>query len=345
MATEQMIEEVTVDNQALRLVHEDIALDKLELDEANPRIRYRLMADAHGKPIEEAILAMPGVSKLRDEIRVNGGLIERIIVQRNGNGKFKVIEGNCRTTCFRSLHHKDQTDQRWKKVPARIVPENADPRQIAILLSDFHVAGKIKWYPHEKAGQVYHMLATLKMTETEVAAYLRTSKATVSRLLNAYRMMFERFLKIDDGKYKDEGERKWSYFEEFFKKGDLVVEFKRNPEFGDDFCRWVGDGKIPQPVLVRQLPDVLKHPEARKKLEKGGTFAEAIKIVDASDPEQSSDFFKMLAKMRESCSNAAQVKEILRIRSDKNARAKVVETYKSLVDFMKLADVEVPKDA
>ncbi len=41
---EQMIEEVTVGNQALRLVHDDIPLDKLELDENNPRIRYRLIA-------------------------------------------------------------------------------------------------------------------------------------------------------------------------------------------------------------------------------------------------------------------------------------------------------------
>jgi len=50
-----------------------------------------------------------------------------------------------------------------------------------------------------------------------------------------------------------------------------------------------------------------------------------------------------MAKMREACTNAAQVKEILRIRTDKVARQRVVDTYTALVDFMKLADVEPPK--
>jgi hypothetical protein len=338
--SDQLIEEVTVGNKALRLIHEELPIEKLDLDENNPRIRYRLMASLNGKPLQEAIRSMHEFPGLKKDIEGNGGLREKIIAQRNGNGKFKVIEGNCRLTALEDLHRKMPGDSRWKKVPARILPEDADPKQIAILLSDFHVAGKIEWRAHEKAGQVYHMVTKLTMDQGEVATYLRTSKATVNRWLAAYRFMVEKFLKA----YPDKGEGTWSYFEEFFKKSDLVNELKANPEFGDDFCRWIGEGRLPQPVLVRQLPDVLKNPEARKKLEKGGTFAEAMKIVETSDPEQGSDFFKMLAKMRESCSNAAQVKEILRIRSDKNARVKVLDTYKALVDFMKLADVEIPKD-
>ena len=69
---------------------------------------------------------------------------------------------------------------------------------------------------------------------------LRTSKTTVNRLLQAYGFMVDRFLKIDDEKYAKEGEHKWSYFEELFKQRDLRTELKQNPDFGDDFCRWVG---------------------------------------------------------------------------------------------------------
>ena len=61
-----------------------------------------------------------------------------------------------------------------------------------------------------------------------------------------------------------------------------------------------------------------------------------------AEPEHVSDFFRLLAKMRESCTSAAQVREILRIRSDKVARQKVLDTYKAFVDFMRLADVETP---
>ena len=63
-------------------------------------------------------------------------------------------------------------------------------------------------------------------------------------------------------------------------------------------------------------------------------------MVNAAEPEQGSDFFKMLAKTREACMNAAQVKEILRIRTDKVARQRLIDTYEALVDFMRLADVE-----
>ena len=54
-------------------------------------------------------------------------------------------------------------------------------------------------------------------------------------------------------------------------------------------------------------------------------------------------FFKLLAKVRESCTNAAQIKDVLRIREDKIARQRMIDTYNALVGFMKLADVEPPK--
>jgi hypothetical protein len=344
--SEQFIEEVTVGAKTLRLTHEDIPLDKIELDDDNPRIRYRLKAEMNGKAasLDEAIMSMNGVAALQRDIELNEGLQEKIIVQRNGNGKFKTIEGNCRLVCIRRLHKKHPHDPRWKTVPARIVPSDVEPRQIAILLTGWHIAGKIQWKAHEKAGQVYHMIETLKMDTLEVATYLHTSKSTVIRLLHAYKMMFELFLKIDGGKYSKEGEGKWSFFDEFFKKKELVAEMKKNPEFAEQFCRWVGEEKIPRGEMVRQLPEVIKNPDARKIIESGGKFDDAIKIVDATEPEQNSDFFKLLAKMRDACTNAAQVKEILRIRSDKVARDKVLGTYKSLVDFMKLADVDVPSE-
>jgi len=75
--------------------------------------------------------------------------------------------------------------------------------------------------------------------------------------------------------------------------------------------------------MVRHLPEIIKNPEARKVLESSGKFDDAIKIVDATEPEQNSDFFKLLAKMRDACSQAVQVKEIVRIRSDKVARDKL----------------------
>ncbi len=339
---EQMIEEVTIDGRPIRLEHADVPIDQIELDENNPRIRYRLKLQQNGKSLEQVIMLMPEVKALKRDIEKNGGLRERVILQPNGT-KLKAMEGNVRVTCYQDLSHKCPDDPRWKTVPARILPKDVHPKQIAILLADFHVAGKITWKAHEKAGHVYQMVHELNMPLDDIATYLRTSKSTVSRLEQAYRFMVERFLKIDDEKYAKIGEYKWSYFEEFFKQRDLREEFKKNPEFGDDFCRWVGEGHLPAGEDVRVLPSILRHPEARKKFEKGAPLAEVKKMVEQEEPEQGSDFFKLMAKFREACTNAAQVKEILRIRADKVARQRVVDTYEALVDFMRLADVEVPE--
>jgi len=349
MSTEtQMVEEVTIDGRPIRLAYADVPIDEIELDETNPRIRYRLSMEKNGKGLEQVILAMPEVKALRRDIEKNGGLRERVILQPQSNGakKKKAVEGNCRLTCYQSLHQKNKTDPRWKTVPARILPEGVDPKQVAILLADFHVAGKITWNAHEKAGHVHQMVHELNMPLEDIATYLRTSKSTVSRLEQAYKFMVDRFLKIDDEKYAKVGERKWSYFEEFFKQKDLREEFKKNPDFGDSFCRWVGDGRLPEGETVRSLPTIIKNPDAYKKFKEApaeDAFKSAMKMLEQSDPELGSDFFRLMGKFREACTDAAQVKEILRIRSDKVARQRVLDTYEALVDFMRLADVEVPK--
>jgi hypothetical protein len=334
-----MVEEVTIGGKNVRLTYEDVPIEMLHLDEDNPRIRYRARLEQGGKTREEVLMAMSEVKALRKDIEKNGGLRERVILQKNGKG-YKVVEGNCRTVCLQSLHHKEPNNPTWQTVPARILPDSVDPKQVAILLSDFHVAGKITWNAHEKGGQVYYMVNELGMKQDDIAVYLRTSKSTVNRLLQAYELMVDRFLKIDNETYAKDGERKWSYFEEFFKQKVLREELKKNPEFGDDFCRWVGEGRLPKGENVRDLPAILENPEVRKKFEKGMPFDDVIKIVEAAHPEINSDFFKLLERVRESCTNTGQIKEILRIRGDQVARDRLIETYDALVDFMKLADVD-----
>jgi hypothetical protein len=346
---DRLIEETTIDNKTIQLVHDDVAIERIELDQDNPRIRYRLALEANGngkKPtereLEKVILDVPEVKRLLRDIEQNGGLRERVILQENG-AKLKAIEGNCRLTCIRALHRKDKDDPRWKTIPARIMPSDVNPKHLAILLTDFHVAGKIRWEAHEKAGQIYHMANELGMSQDEIALYWHASKGTVSRFLLAYSFMVERFLKVDGGKYAKIGRRKWSFFDEFFKKKELKEELKENPDFGDTFCRWVGDEHLPQGADVRFLPTILKHPDARERFETGTSLAEVKKMIEKEEPEQGSDFFKQLGNMRQNFTSAAQVKEILRIRTDKVARQRLIDTYEAMVDFMRLADVEVPK--
>jgi hypothetical protein len=345
----KLMEETVVGNQTIQLTHMDVPIERIALDYENPRIKYRLSIEplkngkkATDKELEKLILGLPDVRSLRRDIQHNGGCYERVILQENGS-KYKAIEGNCRTACVRDLHAKEPTDVRWKSIPARILPKDVDPKHVAILLTGFHVAGKIQWKAHEKAGQCYSMVHDLGMSQEDIAFYMHASKSSVNRYLTAYAFFVDRFLKIDEGKYAKGGEGKWSHFEEFFKKKELRDELAKNPKFGDDFCRWVGDGRLPMGMDVRFLPTLLIYPEVREQFEAGASLPEVKKMIEKADPEQGSDFFKLLGKMREACTSAAQVKEILRIRTDKVARQRLIDTYEAMVDFMHLADVDLPK--
>ncbi len=344
----QIVEEVTVAGQTIRLLHDEVSLDLLDLDFENPRIKYKLSLQLMNgdrpseKDLEKLILDLPEVRKLRRDIEHNKGVRERIIVQKTEDGRYKAVEGNCRTACVRDLLRKTK-DATWKKIPAKVMDEDVDPKHKAILLTDFHVNGKIDWEAHEKAGQIYYMSRDLGMSQDDIVIYNHSSKATVNRTLTAYGFFVDTFLTMDKGKYAKEGRQKWSYFDEFFKKKELREELARNPKFGEQFCRWIGEGQMPQPVLVRKLPDVLRHKDAREKLEGGGTFAEALKVLEATDPEQGSEFFRLLKKTKEALTDTTQIKEILRIRTDDVAQKRVLETYAAMVDFMRLADVEIPK--
>jgi len=342
----QVIEEVSIDGRPFRLVHDTIPIDEVEYDEENPRMKYTLllqqMSGGKRKTMDDTMLEFADIKALAKDIDQNGGLLERIIVQPHGR-KMKAKEGNRRLAAYRFLHGKSPDDPRWQSIPARIAPTNADARQIAIMLAHFHVVGKRPWDPHEKAAHIYDLVKKFGMSQDEIATVLHTSKTTVNNLLAAYSLMFDRFLTIDDNKFAKHGEKRWSYFLEFQKSKDLRAESKRRPDFADDFCRWVGENRIPEGADVRRLSSILRHADAREMFEKGMPFKDVIKMVETAEPEQGSDFFKLLAKVRDSCTNIAQVREILRIRNDENARKRVLDTYSALVDFMRLADVEIPE--
>jgi hypothetical protein len=344
---DRLIEEMTVDNRVIQVTHDYVPIDKIELDYENPRLKYRLAKNLNGKKptekqLEDEILALPEVKDLLRDIQHSGGLHDRVILQKNGHGKYKAVEGNCRTTCVRELRTKHPEDERWKKVPARILPADADDRIKARLLTSYHVAGKIQWKAHEKAAYCYHMFHDLKIKQEDIAIAMHASKGTVGRFITAYGFFVNSFLRL----YPKAGEGKWSYFEEFFKKKELRDALEKNPDFGERFCQWVGDGRLEKGADVRFLPVLLTHPDALKVFEesdKDVALAKAKKLIEKDEPEQGSDFFKQLGKMRQDLTSAAQVKEILRIRTDKIARQRLLDTYQAMVDFMRLADVEIPQ--
>src|SRR5262245_18594553 len=203
---EKHFEDMMLGGRIIKIEVTTLPVEKLEIDRDNPRIQYRLMRLANSHNLDEVILNMPEVKELKKDIEGNGGVRERPYVQFNKElDKYKVIEGNCRTACYRDLHKRYTTDNRWAHMPVRIFPEDVSGREIAIFLSDQHVSGKIPWKAYEQAGQIYRMHHEHKMTEEEIARYLRIKVGQVQQLYKAYELM-TRFIKVDDGKYGADGE-------------------------------------------------------------------------------------------------------------------------------------------
>lgn len=329
--TPQMIEEITLGGQSVRLIHDDIPLKDAKLDRRNQRIQFFVSVmggDVSDDDLEKKLWEIPDVKALYRAILFNQGLVERIIIQADGT----VVEGNCRTVCYRKLSKEFPDEPRWQKIPARILPPDIDPKLLAILLGEMHVAGKNKWTAYEKAAYVYRMHEEHGFSLDHLAEHLRGSKATIKKLLDAFRLCKEQFLE----KYpKAENVYKFSYFEEFykkFKKPDLELE--------KEFVDWVGNEKLTEGVQVRDLPDIVKHPTARKSLSESG-YTSAMRVLEAVDPSYASEFFGAIDWMVDQF-NKAPAEDIRAVRDGDEARInKIKALNQALIEFAELANLKL----
>ena len=92
-----------------------LPIDQVGLDLENPRIKQWLEIygdDITSEGIALALSASSGTSStstysaLKESIKVNKGIINPIIVNRNADGKLVVIEGNTRLQIYKDLKRK-----------------------------------------------------------------------------------------------------------------------------------------------------------------------------------------------------------------------------------------------
>lgn len=330
------VDELTIDGRSIRVRHTELPLESVHLDARNPRIANTLhfANDAEGdlaQQVEALLWKDDDVKDLYRQILVNKGLVERIIVRQDGT----VVEGNCRTVCYRKLRAAFPNEVRWRKIPARILPENIGARDVAILLGEMHVAGKNTWTPFEKAGHVYVMHKDLALTQDEIAQRLRMSKSKVNQLVRAFDVMKNKFLV----RYPGFGSvRKFSYFEELFRKPELREWVSRSPRAEDQFVAWVGEGRIEHGAQVRDLPKILENPQALKALSSAG-FEAAQQIIGEDSPEVASKLFQKMLEMTEAL-RTAQVDDIQRVRNQASAKRILRSLSESLGRFSELAGLK-----
>ena len=310
----------------------NIPIEYLKLDRTNPRIAYRLSASGKSNPSQEELAEMlwndPEVKDLKRSIQVNGGLIEAITVQADGT----VVEGNCRTVCYWKLKEEFPADEIWTHIRARMLPIGIGRDQLEILLGELHIAGKNEWTPFEQASHLYKMHQR-GFSDQRLAEMYRQSKSSISFKLRAYTLMAEKYLP----KYKDPDLlKKWSYFEEFYKRCKPKAGTPEGIQLEEDFIRWMGENKFSRGEEVRILPQILSDPSAVQIFEKYG-FQDAWEHVKGASPELESNLFKAIAKATKALRHAP-LNEIIDVGHGNKAKiSKLKELKEALNDFLSQA--------
>lgn len=334
-----VVDEITLDGKNVQVPSVDLPLDQVRLDPSNPRIAntVSISIGAGGPAVQKKLEAVlwddSDVRDLYRQVLINKGLVERIIVRPDG----RVVEGNCRTVVYRKLREKYPTESRWRSIPARLLPDDIGDRDVAILLGEMHVAGKNTWTPFEKAGHVYRLHNDFALTQDEIALRLRMSKSKVNQLIRAFEVMKNKYLPKYPG---PSNVRRFSYFEELFKKPPLRDWVTSTPGAEDLFVKWVGTNKLEQGIHVRDLPSILEDADAVRALTAEG-FSAAQKVISEDNPAVTSKLFRRMLEMTEAL-RKAQLDDIQRVRKSRVSKARTIvqDLNESLTHFMELCDID-----
>ena len=188
-----------------------------------------------------------------------------------------------------------------------------------------------------KGRHAYRLHEEFALTQDEIAQRLRMSKSKVNQLIRAFDVMKNKFVPKYPGTASS---RKFSYFEELFKKPELRDWVLNTPGGEELFVDWVGKGKIDQGVHVRDLPAILQDPDAVSALTKHG-FAAAQQVIEQDNPALTSKLFKRMVEMTDAL-RKAQLDDIQKVRKGGHSQARriVQDLEESLSHFVELCGLE-----
>ena len=325
----------------LRIQFYKVPTDKVAFDPQNPRLKY-LKQIFPDKTDKELIFEKDDTKYLLKDIQEKG-VIDPIYVKPLAEHSWQVTEGNRRTAVMKELHAKYPDDPAFAYIPARILPRDTTKEQEALLMASFHVAGKIKWEAHEKAGHIWDMINVLHIPEAELINTLHMGAAAIKKASESYGLL-KRFEQIEGGKYAGQAEGKWSFFSEALKIKDFYVQHKSGQDWGDRFCHWVAEGRIPRAEDVRDLEDILSKPKPRELFTSeppAVAFEKARREIDKSKPSRNSEFYKTLERFIDSTKRAS-LNDLEAASANEVARDSINEAYAGIVAFMERAGMRVP---
>lgn len=312
-----------------------LSIDQLTLDPQNPRIQYligRQPEPVSEGELDELLWAKDQVKALAQAIKQNGGVYDPVIVQKL-DGRYVVREGNSRTVAVRHVAEQHASDDRYKTVPAMVFDQELTEDDLAVLLADMHVTGKIRWDAYEQAKHVSTLHNIHGKTYDWLATHLRLSKSKITQQLKAYKWTTDYLNENGDPRNLE----KFAFFSELARKKDLDARYTEDLAFQQQFKRWLSDGKLTDSKQVRQLGTILENEQAAKILDEEGWNAAASVLV-REDPSLGSDLYDAVKRATEKLSKAP-MDEIHDLAGNKQKLLMLRNLRRAIEDLATQADV------
>src|SRR3989442_15970831 len=269
-AQNRPIVEIAVGGRRTGGTLEKLHISKLKLDPMNVRFKH-MVKEVPEEEIERHIWEEEDAKTLYKQIKISGGLMEPPVVVGN-NDQYLVKEGNRRVVCLRKLSkeaHEGKLapegykypDDHFDEVQCIVLPSDLSQKDLDSLIGTRHVSGPKEWATLNRAWHVYEMYTRDNMDFDEIRQVLGYGKGTVIRMVKAFEKTMEYGKKHPEDKYWF---RKFTYFDELYKKPELRDWIEQDPQNLDAFIEWVAMGKFNDVRDVRILPGLLGDPDAAK---------------------------------------------------------------------------------
>lgn len=287
---------IPIDGVEIKISRQKIDINKLDLDQENPRISFFKDNQVVPRLTQEQILfALTGRNpesfrKLKDSIHNNRGIINPIWIQPQGE-RFLVIEGNTRVVVYLKLSKDEPYELRWKQIDSYVLPKEVREEQKNFIKLTSHLRGVTEWDAYEKAKYLYKLWDIDGWSIPRLEKQTKLSEREIKSSIDAYRIMDQQYLGKCSGAEPNEV-FKFSYFVEYVKDTKLSEVMENQSLSVEDFCGWVADkDKIPKAQDVRRLRDIVSDVDARTAFLNEG-FEAAIQILSTKKPHLVSGFYR-----------------------------------------------------
>ena len=269
--------------------YQELDINSVVLDQNNPRIKMFLEMYGENITAEAIALALNSSStdgstsftSLKESIRVNRGIINPIIVNHlTSEKKYVVIEGNTRLQIYRDFAKADPSGP-WTKIRA-IVYDNLSEEQIHSIRLQSHLVGPRDWDPYSKAKYLYFLCYVEKLPMSTIISYCGGKRGEILKLIESYDTIQKYYIPKVKEMGLDVDIREFSKFAEYQNKSIKEALLFSHYD-AQTFAEWVINGNVDKAQNVRQIPQVLKDPEAKKEFLKTN-LTNAIKKLNTSIP-------------------------------------------------------------